>query len=620
MASGGQVSPKSGGHSGKPGNSPKDGVKNTVTSPVPSVTKSPGNEKPPSMPGEFPSLPPSPEDHPAQIASIRAPAKFVLQSPPAVTARQAAGEDTASKASESTTDHEPKGMSKEVKAGASSRKQPQNQLAQSSPGEQPSRRRRRPGRRTSPKPSPDSVPSRHQNLADELSEFRGSDGSDTSSPDAPVKPDVKKEPETQSHSGSLNVLAGGPMGDEANDQNKETGQTQEPSPAGTRASKQTTQTSEENLPDARDVFKTEPSPPGPGWKGKERALSWDWERKPPVWIDDAPVFLMNDPEDEGLGAYQAPDAIREGEDTYQTIIRDQIRRCKQQLGDRWTEAAAQRIRDYYTEHCGIIRCPSEYSETASIHSPPTSPEAARSPPPVFVDDGPQSPPPRPDDGPYSPSDGFYSPANNPTNPISPRTQFTQAQIEYLRQAVKTLRQSVQILEESQPPSWLEAGLNDACTDIDNLQRRDKDAQKQIQPLTAEITTLKADIRALSGYTSGSIPPAAAAAAPAAARNLPQQGHQRYQGLPPPPRPPPVLLRASLFNTTAVCVALVVMVWLVLEAVLHSQRLSGGFGPFINGGYNGLASVLVFGTWKEFLWFVGLVVYVGLFAVRTALGW
>ena len=590
MASGGQGSPKSGGHSSKPGNSPKDGLGNTVASPVPSVPKSSGSEKSPHIPGGFPSsLPSSPEGHRAQTASTKAPVTFVLQSPPAVIARQAAGGNTARKESASATEHEPKSQSKKVEAGASSRKQPQGQSAQRSPGGQPPKRTRKSAPKTSFKGSPGNAPSRHQNLADELAAFSESD---TSSPGVPVSPDEKKEAETQSHSGLFNALANSPMGDEANDQNKETGQTQEPSSAGTSASEQTTWTSAENLPDARSVYpvypvNTEPSPPSPVWKGKQRASSWSAPIPEAIWSDGAPVFLMNDPADEGLGAYQAPGAIIEGEDMYETIIRDQIRRCKLQLGDQFTEAHADRIRDYYQEHRGIIRCPTEYSEPATIYSL-SSLKAAQNPHPVFVDDGPKNPPPEPDDSTY--------------DPISPTTQYLQAHINHIRRAVEAL-------ERNQPPEWLETRLNNACAAIARLQRRDEDVQKEMKDLTNDITTLKADIRALSGHASGTIPTAAA-------RNLPYQGYQGLQR----ERPPPVLLKASLFNATAVCIALVAMVWLVLEAMLHSKRLSDGFGPFINGGYNGLASVVVFGTWKQFLWFVAVVVYVGLFAVRSALGW
>jgi hypothetical protein len=67
------------------------------------------------------------------------------------------------------------------------------------------------------------------------------------------------------------------------------------------------------------------------------------------------------------------------------------------------------------------------------------------------------------------------------------------------------------------------------------------------------------------------------------------------------------------------VALVALVWVVTEAMLHSKRLSDGYGPYINGGYNGLGSVLIFGSWTEFSTFVAAVLYLGESAFGRALG-
>ncbi|KAL2149170.1 hypothetical protein VTH82DRAFT_8518 [Thermothelomyces myriococcoides] len=73
-----------------------------------------------------------------------------------------------------------------------------------------------------------------------------------------------------------------------------------------------------------------------------------------------------------------------------------------------------------------------------------------------------------------------------------------------------------------------------------------------------------------------------------------------------------------FNPTLAVVALAAMVWLVTEAMLHSKRLSDGYGPFINGGYNGLASVVVFGTWTQFTFFITASTYLGVVSVLGAL--
>ncbi|KAL2162391.1 hypothetical protein VTH06DRAFT_7304 [Thermothelomyces fergusii] len=76
-------------------------------------------------------------------------------------------------------------------------------------------------------------------------------------------------------------------------------------------------------------------------------------------------------------------------------------------------------------------------------------------------------------------------------------------------------------------------------------------------------------------------------------------------------------RAGL-NTTLIVVAMAVLVWLVTEAMLHSKRLSDGYGPFINGGYNGLASVAIFGTWTQFTLFLVVSTYLGVVLVLGTL--
>ncbi|KAK4142058.1 uncharacterized protein C8A04DRAFT_13579 [Dichotomopilus funicola] len=64
------------------------------------------------------------------------------------------------------------------------------------------------------------------------------------------------------------------------------------------------------------------------------------------------------------------------------------------------------------------------------------------------------------------------------------------------------------------------------------------------------------------------------------------------------------------QTAVAFVALAVFVWLITEAMLHSKRLLDGYGPMFNGGYNGLGSVVVFGTWEKFFFFYGAALYLG----------
>ncbi|KAK3906730.1 hypothetical protein C8A05DRAFT_29384 [Staphylotrichum tortipilum] len=94
----------------------------------------------------------------------------------------------------------------------------------------------------------------------------------------------------------------------------------------------------------------------------------------------------------------------------------------------------------------------------------------------------------------------------------------------------------------------------------------------------------------------------------------EERERRLQPQSPPPPP-----RAGRPNLTAVAAAVVVLVWLVTEAMLHSKRLSEGYGPFVNGGFNGLGSVVIFGTWGKFLVFDAVMVFLGVSLVLAALG-
>lgn len=54
-------------------------------------------------------------------------------------------------------------------------------------------------------------------------------------------------------------------------------------------------------------------------------------------------------------------------------------------------------------------------------------------------------------------------------------------------------------------------------------------------------------------------------------------------------------------------ALLMLFGTVTSAMVHSQRLAGGaYGPYVNGGYNGLGSVAVFDSWTSF-WTMALAV-------------
>lgn len=77
-------------------------------------------------------------------------------------------------------------------------------------------------------------------------------------------------------------------------------------------------------------------------------------------------------------------------------------------------------------------------------------------------------------------------------------------------------------------------------------------------------------------------------------------------------------RTLVPNLLATVAALVGLVWTVTEAMLHSKRLTDGYGPYLSGGYNGLQSVVIFGSWTEFLLFNFAVVYLGVQSISASL--
>ncbi|KAJ4287093.1 hypothetical protein N0V88_007787 [Collariella sp. IMI 366227] len=74
-----------------------------------------------------------------------------------------------------------------------------------------------------------------------------------------------------------------------------------------------------------------------------------------------------------------------------------------------------------------------------------------------------------------------------------------------------------------------------------------------------------------------------------------------------------------FSFLSVMVGLVMLVWGVSEAVLHSKRLSEGYGSYINGGHNGLGSVAIFETWSKFLMFGMAVVWLTSLSILAVIG-
>jgi hypothetical protein len=76
--------------------------------------------------------------------------------------------------------------------------------------------------------------------------------------------------------------------------------------------------------------------------------------------------------------------------------------------------------------------------------------------------------------------------------------------------------------------------------------------------------------------------------------------------------------SGLLGVVFTLICLVGLVWSIMGAMLHSKRYTDGYGPYLNKGYNGLQSVVVFQSWIQFLWFTVVVVVLGFFAVSGAL--
>ncbi|KAK4133799.1 hypothetical protein BT67DRAFT_478413 [Trichocladium antarcticum] len=68
----------------------------------------------------------------------------------------------------------------------------------------------------------------------------------------------------------------------------------------------------------------------------------------------------------------------------------------------------------------------------------------------------------------------------------------------------------------------------------------------------------------------------------------------------------------------IVLCLISLVWIVMEGVLHSRRFSDGYGPYLNKGYNGLQSVVVFHSWPQFLWLAVAVMFLGYHSVSGVL--
>ncbi|KAG7286369.1 hypothetical protein NEMBOFW57_008678 [Staphylotrichum longicolle] len=334
---------------------------------------------------------------------------------------------------------------------------------------------------------------------------------------------------------------------------------------------------------------------------------------------------MGDSFDSRFAPYSEEDSINPGESVADIIARDQIRRSELILERPLTEAQKNIIRNFYRDR-GQIRAPNEQSQphslrVASLSSNTTDEEIWHKrksdsdgsntisgltrelwPPPVarepLVPDvawEPSSPPAA--RGPSTPPIPGPSVVGATSEAV---TRDLQEQVTNLRDQVKALE--ARLIEAERQPTYDQRILDSAHADILRLNQEKRGFQERVAALGKALNDLKEELESLKFQVEHDADKLKAQAGEFANR-----------------RPQPPLMQAGIFSLTLVTFAMAVMVWLVTEAMLHSKRLSDGFGPFINGGYNGLGSVVIFGTWGKFLLFNAVMVYLCMFSVQAALG-
>ncbi|KAL2178248.1 uncharacterized protein P884DRAFT_323279 [Thermothelomyces heterothallicus CBS 202.75] len=289
----------------------------------------------------------------------------------------------------------------------------------------------------------------------------------------------------------------------------------------------------------------------------------------------APLFLILSDEDARFAPFSGEGAPRPGESGPDVMVRDQIARCEAIRGQPLNDGEKEVIRSYYRE-MNQRRAPRETSEPTKVHSVAelAKLEELAGPPGSNSEvDGSSN---RGIHGGSSPASGGGVPGvtnddyDDDSNTVQPS------------KLLNMIRD-------------LEARFKDA---VGQLMREKQETEKRLEKLEKELQDVRAVLNEPAVGGSGSDPGAA--------------GYTHAWG-------GQVLQANGLsFTPTLVVVAMVALVWLVTEAMLHSKRLSDGYGPFINGGYNGLASVVVFGTWTQFILFIIVSTYLGVVSVLGTL--
>ncbi|SPQ26628.1 9c87fa10-234d-4576-a9e8-db41e7f7705d [Thermothielavioides terrestris] len=242
---------------------------------------------------------------------------------------------------------------------------------------------------------------------------------------------------------------------------------------------------------------------------------------------------MGDADDPRLAPFYEESSPKPGESMADFTARDQIRRCELILERPLTEAEADIIRSTCRE-LGRRRASSEVSEPATIHSPPRAP--------------------------FQGGEGHTS--DNAAS--AGEADDLRQQVAELRGRVEALEAWLEAAEQKQPASG-QGHLDEARADIAQLRQEKEAVETKLASVELELQALKAEAVPETDREPGNV---------THNRGGRHPSDRRAQG-------------AGYVWSVSIALALLVLAWVVPEAVLHSKRLSEGYGPYINGGYNGL---------------------------------
>ncbi|KAK4100059.1 hypothetical protein N658DRAFT_525060 [Parathielavia hyrcaniae] len=439
---------------------------------------------------------------------------------------------------------------------------------------------------------------------------------------------------TKSQASSFDPLANTPMKRTEMEDDKKSGQTQEPSPGATNTSQPTAThqpQSEPSKPDESDgnIRVSLPPPSMSPGTGQQAGPSSPMTAS----VQHHPVFVMRDPDGARFAPFMGEDSPNSTESMTEVIIRDQIRRCEAMLGRSLTHNERETITSHYHSMGCDRGAPSETDEptmtvrshphrnevedepksvdpsrphagdgsnTGGNHQPPLLPSPAPAPSPAA---GPFHPPTQPSPGPTTTlgKRPWDPEEKDDPDPINTLPGLRGRPLDGLSEA--DLRQEIERLEGQ---------LRDVARGGFTLLRFERRAsEKRLGKLEAELAAVKAEVTELRARFDeavvnmergggGGSRRAERDAAAAAAR------HRRGGGL---------------FGFKSVMFVVAMIVWLHVgtEAMVHSKRLADGYGGYVNGGFNGLGSVLVFGTWKQFVVFEAAVVFLGVLGCGAVMG-